>query len=175
MRASSRKSKPSTISENGESTWSTELAIAQATQGVTVPASTAEIETSSKDASQDQVVARSSIARSQKPKTPIPKNEYGLHRLDEPSHANTVPSENQYPIDFIAVHGLNGGYAATWTDEDTGYNWLKKSLPAAFPGARIFSFGYSAEVFFTREKSEIADFARDLLEWIKSIRKTPEV
>jgi len=73
----------------------------------------------------------------------------------------------------VAVHGLDGGAQKTWTHPNNHY-WLKDSLPNEFPGARIYSFGYPADVLFSREQSEIADFARALLEEVKGERVTKE-
>ena len=47
---------------------------------------------------------------------------------------------------IVAVHGLNGHREKSWTytDERTGKDilWLRESLPACIPNARISTFGY---------------------------------
>ncbi|KAL8722191.1 MAG: hypothetical protein Q9225_001287 [Loekoesia sp. 1 TL-2023] len=74
--------------------------------------------------------------------------------------------------DIIAIHGINGGSHKTWKHEN-GKNWLKDFLPRSIgnDGARIFTFGYDASVTFTKSKSDIDDFARDLLNRVARQRR----
>jgi hypothetical protein len=79
------------------------------------------------------------------------------------SHFDGTKSEENYLLDIVAVHGITGDAYDTWT-HDNGKLWLRDFLPEDFPGARVFSFGYDAEVFCSRSKGNIESFARSLLE-----------
>jgi len=65
-----------------------------------------------------------------------------------------------------------GDAYTTWT-HGNGHFWLRDSLPEAFPGARIFSFGYPASVF-SRELGRIDDHAALLLEELRDERRSVE-
>lgn len=60
-------------------------------------------------------------------------------------------------------------------NKDSSYFWLQDSLPREFPGARIYSFGYRADVVFTLDTGDFDSFARDLLEEIHDTRLSKEV
>ncbi|KAK8911022.1 hypothetical protein QC760_000086 [Botrytis cinerea] len=87
-------------------------------------------------------------------------------------HLNPIPvlpknGESPYKIDIVALHGIKGDAFKTWTEknEDGVKNlWLRDQLPNELPGARIFSFGYDANVLFSRGTGTIEDFATALLE-----------
>ncbi|TGO49584.1 hypothetical protein BCON_0206g00190 [Botryotinia convoluta] len=87
-------------------------------------------------------------------------------------HLNPIPvlpknGESPYRIDIVALHGIKGDAFKTWTEknEDGVKNlWLRDQLPNELPGARIFSFGYDANVLFSRGTGTIEDFATALLE-----------
>ena len=64
--------------------------------------------------------------------------------------------------DIVAIHGIGGDAYKTWTHEN-GTLWLRDFLPKSIKGARIFSFGYDAEVVLTKSQAELDDFARSLL------------
>jgi hypothetical protein len=81
---------------------------------------------------------------------------------------------DSYSLDIVAIHGITGDAFKTWTHEN-GTNWLRDFLPNAFPGVRIFSFGYPAEVFWSRSDGDIDSFARSLLEGLKHARRRLEV
>lgn len=68
--------------------------------------------------------------------------------------------------DIIAIHGICGDPLKTWTHE-SGALWLRDFLPKDINGARVFSFGYDAEVALTRSLATLDDFARSLLNNIK--------
>ncbi|KAF7856377.1 hypothetical protein EAF04_009905 [Stromatinia cepivora] len=86
-------------------------------------------------------------------------------------HLNPIPTlsngeEPLYRIDVVALHGIKGDAFKTWTEkrEDNKKNfWLRDQLPVELPGARIFSYGYDANVLFSRGTGTIEDFARTLL------------
>ncbi|KAF7854142.1 uncharacterized protein EAF02_011760 [Botrytis sinoallii] len=87
-------------------------------------------------------------------------------------HLNPIPvlpknGESPYRIDIVALHGIKGDAFRTWTEknEDGVKNlWLRDQLPNELPGARIFTFGYDANVLFSRGTGTIEDFATALLE-----------
>ncbi|TGO36360.1 hypothetical protein BHYA_0127g00150 [Botrytis hyacinthi] len=94
-------------------------------------------------------------------------------------HLNPIPvlpknGESPYRIDIVALHGIKGDAFRTWTEknEDGVKNmWLRDQLPNELPGARIFSFGYDANVLFSRGTGTIEDFATNLLEDLVRERK----
>jgi hypothetical protein len=99
----------------------------------------------------------------------------GLHLIYEPpSHLiDTISPEKQCPIDIVAVHGIMGDAYTTWAHSN-GHFWLRDSLPEEVPGARIFSYGYPANVFFSLEKGRIDDHACTLLEDLLDARRGDE-
>ncbi|CZT09569.1 uncharacterized protein RCO7_03690 [Rhynchosporium graminicola] len=109
---------------------------------------------------------------------PERKNTLGLVLLNQ-STPPTLASRTirQYPIDIVAIHGIRGGNYSTWTDKsnkESPYFWLQDSLPKEFPGARIYSFGYLADVFFTKNTGDFETFADDLLDQINNTRISHE-
>lgn len=115
-----------------------------------------------------------------RPKQPerVGPNKYGLFRLDKAVESQAQPTGTQYPVDIVAVHGMNGDAYETWTTQNSNgdeVNWLRDFLPEQFPGARIFSYGYPADIFWTRETGDISSAARGLLEGLVSQRFKREV
>lgn len=100
---------------------------------------------------------------------------YGLLLMNpqSPQRINTKSEEN-YALDIIAVHGITGGAYDTWKHEK-GAHWLRDFLPEDFPGARVFSFGYNADVFCSRSTGNIESFARTLLNNIERERSEEKV
>lgn len=92
------------------------------------------------------------------PTNPAPKNEEG--RLG-------------YALDIVAVHGITGSAYDTWTHSN-GTFWLKDLIPKDFPGARVFSYAYPADVFCSFATGTIRSFARSLLECLKGERRSEE-
>jgi hypothetical protein len=74
---------------------------------------------------------------------------------------------------IIAIHGLGGDAYGTWA-HDNGKLWLRDFLPSQIPEARILTYGYDSEVAFSKSSAEVDDFARDLLQRLKSVRKSAE-
>ncbi|KAI4688369.1 hypothetical protein J4E81_007965 [Alternaria sp. BMP 2799] len=70
-------------------------------------------------------------------------------------------------VDIVAVHGLNGKPFETWTANSR--LWLRDFLPEAIPSARIFTFGYTADVF-SRNDMDILDCANALLAGLETSR-----
>ncbi|KAH7176746.1 hypothetical protein EDB81DRAFT_632596, partial [Dactylonectria macrodidyma] len=75
-------------------------------------------------------------------------------------------------VDIVAVHGLGGSARKTWTDSKTGKFWLEDFLPDGIPGSRIMTFGYDSRLAFGRSEAGIGNFARDLLNRLKTLRGT---
>ncbi|TGO57714.1 hypothetical protein BOTNAR_0196g00150 [Botryotinia narcissicola] len=118
--------------------------------------------------------SRSKSATTVVPIDTEPSERFGLF------HLNPVPvppknGESPYRIDIVALHGIKGDAFKTWTEknEDGVKNlWLRDQLPNELPGARIFSFGYDANVLFSRGTGTIEDFATALLEDLLRERST---
>ncbi|KAM0228216.1 hypothetical protein ACHAPO_010864, partial [Fusarium lateritium] len=69
-------------------------------------------------------------------------------------------------VDIVAIHGLNGHYYKTWSTSSTNgsrLNWLEDMLPERIPNARIMSYGYNANVQFSKSTAGIGDFVEGLL------------
>jgi hypothetical protein len=104
-----------------------------------------------------------------------PSQKWGLFLLNPqtaPTDSNDI--ENTYPIDIVAVHGITGSAFSTWTHKNKAF-WLRDFLPSQFPGSRVFSYGYPADVFFSKERGDIGTFARTLLEKLNRERDNIEV
>ena len=67
------------------------------------------------------------------------------------------------------------GSAFSTGEAKNGAFWLHDFLPDQFPGARIFSYGYPADVFFSKETGDIGTFARTLLDKLSRERDGIEV
>lgn len=87
---------------------------------------------------------------------------YGLFIFHEPENL-------EGSVDIVAVHGLGGHYAHTWTwtpeSSASGEqcNWLRDLLPAQVPHARIMSFGYNSAVAGSKSIGDIRTFGEQLL------------
>ncbi|ROV91872.1 hypothetical protein VMCG_09211 [Cytospora schulzeri] len=58
------------------------------------------------------------------------------------------PAANKsYPVDIVAIHGLNGDAYTTWTHPN-GTLWIRDLLPRFLPGCRVFTYGYPAQVVY---------------------------
>ncbi|KAI9660254.1 MAG: hypothetical protein M1831_003562 [Alyxoria varia] len=88
---------------------------------------------------------------------------------------NEVPDgTNQYDLDVIAVHGLNGHPRDSWTFKNgrTKVYSLQDFLPKALPGARIFTYGYDSRPFFSQSTGDISAYGRALLEELSLARES---
>lgn len=86
---------------------------------------------------------------------------HGLFKLAE---SQPDPSEPEtYPVDIIAVHGLNGDAYTTWTHPLTGTLWLRDFLPNFLPGCRVYTYGYPSKLFCELSRGRVQEFARGLL------------
>ncbi|KAF0317581.1 ankyrin repeat protein [Colletotrichum asianum] len=109
-----------------------------------------------------------SKSQSGKSTTSTQKPDYGLH---------TIVSRHSAALegtDIVAIHGLNGHYLKTWTDEKTGTNWLKSFIPQIVPVARVMSFWYNSTVQFSKSTSDIDVFSDQLLEGLLAERESIE-
>lgn len=101
--------------------------------------------------------------------------DFGLLLLKQ-SQLNSDDDDNN--VDIIAVHGLNGHRERTWTHVDKATKsrvlWLRDLLPKEVPGARIYTYGYNANLI-SSSITGVADFARDLLDALVAVRSTDEV
>jgi hypothetical protein len=89
--------------------------------------------------------------------------------------AITEAGQARCSVDIVALHGINGHVHNTWKHEN-GSLWLQDFLPHQLPGARVFSFGYPAEIITIASATRrIQDFARALLEGLRAVRRTLEV
>jgi hypothetical protein len=80
-------------------------------------------------------------------------------------------------VDIVAIHGLNGHYSKTWSTSSVKggrINWLKDMLPQRIPNARIMSFGYNANVQFSKSTADISDFVEGLLSDLVSCRTSQQ-
>ncbi|KAK7409152.1 hypothetical protein QQX98_008645 [Neonectria punicea] len=85
----------------------------------------------------------------------------GLFKLAE---SQPDPSEPEsYPVDIIAVHGLNGDAYSTWKHSVTGALWLRDFLPNFLPGCRVYTYGYPSELFCELSHGRVQEFGRGLL------------
>jgi hypothetical protein len=84
-----------------------------------------------------------------------------------------TPGLDDGQLDIVAIHGINGHAHKTFLHKG-GALWLRDFLPEQIPGARVFSFGYDAQVAFTTSKANLDDFARSLLTQLKMLRSRKE-
>ena len=78
---------------------------------------------------------------------------------------------------IYALHGLGGDAFETWTFKKSGYSdvmWLKDTnmLPAMIPRARIFTYGYNANVALNTSVSDLRDYALAFLNFVSLHRST---
>ncbi|EXK25027.1 hypothetical protein FOMG_18285 [Fusarium oxysporum f. sp. melonis 26406] len=108
--------------------------------------------------------------------TPIPYDfevePFGLFIL-HPSPDIYLPSTD-IDVDIVAVHGLNGSARKTWTDSATGQCWLEDLLPESTPRCRVLTFGYDSKLAFSKSRSGVEAFARDLLNRLRIVRSSSE-
>ncbi|PTB38647.1 hypothetical protein M441DRAFT_145727 [Trichoderma asperellum CBS 433.97] len=85
---------------------------------------------------------------------------HGLFKLAE---GKPDPSgSSNYPVDIIAVHGLNGDAFSTWRHHQDGTLWLRDLLPKFLPGCRVYTYGYPSKIF-SQSSARVEEYARDLL------------
>lgn len=100
---------------------------------------------------------------------PTPRPEFPIKREGLSLLASPVLDDEfgkTYDFDVIAIHGLNGHPRNTWTyDEAEGQVfWLQDFLPKALPGARIFTYGYNSNLFWSSSSGDLDTYAKGLLD-----------
>lgn len=58
----------------------------------------------------------------------------------------------------------------TWTQKETGTNWLKDLLPKRLPNARILAYQYNANVVFGTSDAGMEEQAMNMLVFLSSKR-----
>ncbi|KAG9234012.1 ankyrin repeat-containing domain protein [Amylocarpus encephaloides] len=99
-------------------------------------------------------------------------SKFGLFTLHEPPSG--LHSDEQHPVDIIALHGINGKAFKTWTyvgKQGKETFWLRDFLPVEFPGARVYTYGYNAKIL-SMGTGTLESFSRTLLELIMDKRRT---
>jgi hypothetical protein len=107
------------------------------------------------------------------------ERKFGLTQLEQtnkpsisPEDASASSSQQTYPVDIVAVHGITGDAYDTWTAVNN-ILWLKDFLLEDLPEARVFTYGYDARVFFTKATGTLDSFAITLLESLIQRRTRP--
>ncbi|KAK5654035.1 hypothetical protein OQA88_7713 [Cercophora sp. LCS_1] len=103
---------------------------------------------------------------SRHPGVHIDENFLGITVLSSPM-SNGAP-----PVDIVAVHGLQGHAANTWTHlgfESSPCLWIRDLIPERLPGARVMTFGYDASLQ-SKRTGGIADAAKNLLHGLAHVR-----
>ena len=80
-------------------------------------------------------------------------------------------------VSIVFVHGLTGNRERTWTHPSTSCFWPSELLPSDLPDARIFTYGYDADVahfFSAASQSRIGDHAQTLLSSLGHVRERTE-
>ncbi|EGS19443.1 uncharacterized protein CTHT_0049040 [Thermochaetoides thermophila DSM 1495] len=93
-----------------------------------------------------------------------PINPEGITLLHMPEDPQT------HKVDIIFIHGLGGGSYRTWSYKTKPDKfWPKLWLPREVPEARIFTFGYDANVNVLRKGDDVSilDFAKTFLQRVK--------
>lgn len=122
--------------------------------------------------------ASSSSSSSSKPSNknvPPPKEPYGLHEftaLTATLKAHSI-SDGEFAVDIVAIQGLTGGCESTWLHEDSGVIWLRDFLPADMPGARVFSYGYNADIWNSKSVADWDNYATEMLAYFQSQLAVP--
>ena len=90
--------------------------------------------------------------------------ELGLTHLAAPA-AKTSASKT-FSLDIVAVHGLGGHPFNSWTCKKKGKEcfWLQDFLLEDLPGARLYTFGYNSQPFFSHSVETIRDYAKELID-----------
>lgn len=116
----------------------------------------------------DSILSAKAKGLSAGDKAALARPEYGIH---------TLVARDPLAIgvtDIVAVHGLNGHYEKSWTEEVSQYNWLRDTFTSSVGTltARVMSFYYNAKVQYSKSTADIFDFADQLLECLLMERQT---
>lgn len=102
----------------------------------------------------------------------------GVHLLPNDGTIGNEAGTRTYEVDIVAVHGLNGTAVETWVGEKVDQKthrvtkalWLKDFLYKDFPGARVFTYKYPSQLFFSKSKGTTDDYAQKLLLGLRGYR-----
>lgn len=100
------------------------------------------------------------------------KEKFGLFELSPGNTSEILSAPENYCVDAIAVHGLNGDAFSTWRHQPDGTLWLRDLLPQFLPGCRVYTIGYPSKIF-SESKARVQECARDLLVSIAQNREDP--
>ncbi|KAF4459721.1 ankyrin repeat-containing [Fusarium albosuccineum] len=103
--------------------------------------------------------------------TEPPKEKRGLFKLADSKPDPSGP--RNYPVDIIAVHGLNGDAFSTWRHQPDGTMWLRDLLPESLPGCRVYTYGYPSKIF-SQSSARVQEYARNLLISLRDIREVSD-
>lgn len=124
-----------------------------------------------------QLVSRSTSTTSQPPQPPpaVQRTErFGLFCLHDSSKADesghATGAQQYYPVDIIAVHGLNGDAYTTWTHPASGTLWLQTILPRYLPGCSVYTYGYPSQILFNKSLASVREFAEGLLTSVRDLQ-----
>ncbi|PNP78173.1 hypothetical protein FNYG_08490 [Fusarium nygamai] len=102
-----------------------------------------------------------------------PAEKNGLFKLAESKPASDLSGSTSFPVDIVAVHGLNGDAFSTWTHKPTGILWLRDLLPSYLPGCRVYTYGYPSKIF-SQSSERVQEYALNLLISLRDIREDSE-
>ncbi|KAG4253672.1 hypothetical protein FPRO03_07632 [Fusarium proliferatum] len=102
-----------------------------------------------------------------------PAEKNGLFKLAESKPASDLSGSTSFPVDIVAVHGLNGDAFSTWTHKPTGILWLRDLLPSYLPGCRVYTYGYPSKIF-SQSSERVQEYALNLLISLRDICEDSE-
>jgi hypothetical protein len=115
------------------------------------------------DSDSHRLASDSGTADTPESNRPRPAHNLGLIALRSDPSPPKAPVSQSFPVDVIAVHGLNGDALKTWTHPTTGKLWLRDFVPDSLPGCRVYSFGYPSKLMELDVRARVQDFGRKLL------------
>ncbi|QPC72754.1 hypothetical protein HYE68_003506 [Fusarium pseudograminearum] len=75
-----------------------------------------------------------------------------------------------FPVDIVAIHGLNGNAISTWRHQPDGTVWLRDLLPDFLPGCRVYTYGYPSKIW-SQSSERIQEYALNLLVALRDVRE----
>ncbi|KAI0598549.1 hypothetical protein F4775DRAFT_592269 [Biscogniauxia sp. FL1348] len=88
-------------------------------------------------------------------------------------NVETHLGREKYPVDIVAVHGLNGDAFTTWTHAN-GKMWIRDLLPNFLPGCRVYTYGYPSKVFCNPSLSRVQEYSKGLLSSVRDLYDDPD-
>ena len=98
----------------------------------------------------------------------------GLIDLNPGFEEHAKSAKKPQAVDIIAVPELDGDPLKSWAHEGAGSVWLRDTLPEDLPGARVFSFGYPADLLSGTSRATLRDIAAALLAALEAKRMLTE-